>query len=421
MRLVVVLAVLFAAFPSAGLAVPPPNDNRADAVAIPSFPSTVSPPLQRRPSSGSTRRCRGAAASSRRCGTGSTLLPTGSSPSRSPGRRERRPSCASTGVLVPRSGDRRASPAPGQSGSATFEAVRGNNYLVLVGRRPRSPTGRSTSRPSSSCRRRTTTGVGARVAPAGAVPGHARRHVGRVRSGVQDGQRLGLVSHDRRSRRARFAANRRPRWLDAAVAVIRVRASCASPGADESSGGRVGHVRGARGGTYLIAIGHEGSDPGRSGSSRCSPRRWRVARRKSAPARRRRSTLHGLTDVNDVWRSRCRPARLSARVLVGTCASVSLRARRNLDRPLRSSTAAASRPSLRARTAPEPTCSRSWRAGRLARSRTGSDSHRRRGRPRCRRLLRNRATTHGSLDPDASTCATSTTSTSSAERTSSWQ
>jgi hypothetical protein len=42
MRLVVVLAVLFAAFPSAGLAVPPPNDNRADALAIPSFPSTVS-------------------------------------------------------------------------------------------------------------------------------------------------------------------------------------------------------------------------------------------------------------------------------------------------------------------------------------------------------------------------------------------
>src|ERR671911_2384345 len=142
MRSLITLVLLLLALPEAASAAPPPNDNRADAEAIPSFPfavggTTVEATVERLDPQVS------------RCGRVESTLwyridtaPDGligltvkGSPGVAPVLRiyRRTPSaiqevdCASAG--------------PGATVAASLDAVRGSNYLILVGRRPGTPDG----------------------------------------------------------------------------------------------------------------------------------------------------------------------------------------------------------------------------------------------------------------------------------------
>ena len=109
-----------------------------------------------------------------------------------------------------------------------------------------------------------------------------------------------------------------------------------------------------QGATYLIAIGHvENADPGTFRlETFLSEAAESTAGGEDAASGRRPLSVHGLTDVNDVWRVSMRPG-TTYRIgfAASSCADVSLRARRQLTRRSPPLTAAATGHSRRAPTA----------------------------------------------------------------------
>ena len=409
MRPIVVLAVLFSVFPSAGLAAPPANDNRADAAAIPSFPSTLTATT----AEATVERLDPQVS---RCGRvdatvwyridtapdGLVSLTIAGSPGTAPVLRIYRRARSSIQEIDC------AAPAPGQSASATFEAVRGNNYLVLVGRRPGSPDGTFDLKaelflPPANDNR----GGALALRLPGAVAGST---LGATSDEFDPGCGIGggtvwYRMTGGRGGRALLRLTARGE-LDAAVAVLeRVRSqlrrvACAQTNR-QGGGSATFTVR--RGGTYFIAVGHrDGSDPGtfRLESLLSEAAESRRAG-KQLPRAGVGTTLHGLTDINDVWRISMQPG-TTYRLGFSSepCASVSLRARRSLDRPL-------ALLDCRGFTTftPGPDGAGDYVLEVVAGGEARTQSYRLRFAPAAPDdlgvgvLLRNRATTRGSLDP----------------------
>src|SRR6185503_14514428 len=93
-----------------------------------------------------------------------------------------------------------------------------------------------------------------------------------------------------------------------------------------------------RGATYLIAVGHvRNADPGTFRiDALVSEAAESLKAGKALPRAGARSSVHGLTDVNDVWRVSMRPG-TTYRIgfsSVSSCPSVSLRTRRHPERQL---------------------------------------------------------------------------------------
>jgi hypothetical protein len=343
MRILAALAFLLLAVPGTASAAPPANDNRADAAAIPSFPASIA---------GTTVEA-----------TVERLDPQVSRCGRVEATSWYRVDIAPDGLIaitvkgaagvapVVRVYRRGASAiqeadcgsaGPGGSASASIEAVRGSNYLVLVGRRPGTPDGAfelsaqlflppaNDSRGGASPLR---------------LPGSTRGSTLGATGDEADpgcGIRGGTVWYRMTSRREGRVLLRLSAQgdLDAAVAVLeRVRSRLRGIGcAQTDRQGRATVAFGARrGGSYLIVVGHvQNADPG---TFRLDTLLSEAAESRAAGARLARtgvrSTVHGLTDVNDVWRVSMRPG-VTYRIGFSSspCATVTLRPRRSLGREL---------------------------------------------------------------------------------------
>ena len=340
---IIPLVLLLLLVPGTALAAPPPNDNRADAAAIPSFPYTVA---------GTTAEA-----------TVERLDPQVSRCGRVESTSWYRVDTAPDGLIaitvkgaagvapvirVYRRGPSAieeidcGSAGPGGSASASLETVRGSNYLVLVGRRPATPDGgfelsaQLFLPPANDSRG----GAGLLKLP-GTVRGSTLGATGDEADpgcGIRGGTVWYRMTSGREGRvLLRLAAQGE---LDAAVVVLeRVRSrirgvACAQTNREGRA--TVGlAVR--RGGSYLIVVGHvAGADPGtfRLDSLLSEAAESRAAGRQLARSGVR-STVHGLTDVNDVWRVSMRPG-VTYKLGFSSqpCASVTLRSRRNLGRVL---------------------------------------------------------------------------------------
>ena len=313
MRTLMLLTFVLLAVPGTALAAPPANDNRAEAEAIPAFPHTLSattaeatverldPQVSRCGSIASTVWYRIDTAPDGLIGV-TVKGAAGVAPIlriyRRGGSAIQELDCASAG--------------PGGTASASLDPVRGSNYFVLVGRRPGSADGSFDLHaelflPPSNDNR---TG-----AQAVALPGSIR---GTTFGATGDdaprgcGLDLGTVWY-----RVRSAAGRRvvltvaaAGTLDASFAVVEQRRSqlrtqaCGRTG--DNGRGRLTYVP-RQGGTYFVLVGHLGrSDPGAfTLSGVVAQPAERVAR--SLPRNGARSTVHPLTDVNDLWQFELRP------------------------------------------------------------------------------------------------------------------
>lgn len=338
------LIVAALALPGAAFAAPPPNDNRADAEAIPAFPQTIA---------GSTVEA-----------TVERLDPQVSRCGRVEGTVWYRIDTAPDGLIsvtvaggqgvapvlrVYRRGGSAiqeldcASAGPGGTASASLEAVRGSTYLVLVGRRPGSADGSFELRAELFLPPPNDDRGGARAIR---LPGSVRGSTLGATGDEADPGRCGL---DGGTVWYRLASRRDGRvllrltaagQLDAAIVVLeRIRSrtttlTCAvTDGRGRASVGFA--VR--RSATYLVAIGHvESADPGTFRiEALLSEAAESLRAGKALPRGGTRSTLHGLTDVNDVWRVTMQPGTTYRIGFASSpCAGVTLRATRRLTRSL---------------------------------------------------------------------------------------
>jgi len=343
MRTLVTLAFLLLAFPGAASAAPPLNDNRADAAAIPTFPftaaaTTIEATVERLDPQVS------------RCGRveSSTWYRIDTAPDGLIGVTARGAAGVAPVLRVYRRGASAiqeadcGSAGPGGTASATLETVRGSNYLILVGRRPGTPDGAFE--------------LGAQLflppandnrggAPLLKLPGTVRGStLGATGDEADPGCGLegGTVWYRIASRREgrvllRLSAQGE---LDAAVAVLeRVRSRVQRVTCTQTDRrGRASVTFNAhRAASYLIVVGHvQGADPG---AFRLDALLSETAERLTAGRRLgragTRATVHGLTDVNDVWRVSMQPgATYRIGFTSAPCAVVTLRARSRLDRVL---------------------------------------------------------------------------------------
>jgi hypothetical protein len=344
MRTLVLLAFLLLAAPGTALAAPPPNDNRADAEAIPVFPHTVTATT----AEATVERLDPQVS---RCGRVESTVwyridtaPDGligitvkGGPGVAPvlrvygrgGSAIRELDCASAGA--------------GGTVSASLDAVRGSSYFVLVGRRPGTADGSFDLRAELF------------LPP----PNDDRGGAQSVKlPGATGGTTLGATADDADPGRCaltggtvwyRLASRREGRillrltaagQLDAGIVVLeRVRSrteTLTCEVTDRRGRATVGFAS-RRGAVYLVAIGHVGrSDPGTFRLETFlseAPESLRAGKR--LPAGGARATVHGLTDVNDVWRVSMRPGTTYRLGFSSTsCAYVSLRARRQPTREL---------------------------------------------------------------------------------------
>jgi hypothetical protein len=335
--------VLTLALPGRALAAPPPNDNRADAAAIPTFPSTL-------PGTTAEATVERLDPQVSRCGRVESTVwyrvdtapdgvvsisVTGAAGVAPVLRLYRRTASAIQEADC-------ASAGPGGTATASLEAVRGSNYLVLVGRRPGTTDGPFEVRAELFL-------PPANDEPGGAqalrLPGSVRGSTLGATAGEADpgcGLAAGTVWYRMASRRdgtimLRLAAQGS---LDAAVAVLeRVRSRVrrvACRGTD-GRGRAVVAFPSRRGATYLVAVGQvAGSAPGtfQLQSLLSEPAESRAAGR-ALPRGGVRSTVHALTDVNDVWRITMQPG-ITYRIGFSSdaCAYAVLRPRRQLQRAL---------------------------------------------------------------------------------------
>ena len=343
MRILAALAFLLVAVPGTAVAAPPPNDNRADAAPIPSFPSaiagTTAEATVERLDPQVSRCGRVEATSWYRVDTapdGLIAITVKGAAGVAPVVRVYR-----RGASAIQEADC-GSAGPGGSASASLEAVRGSNYLILVGRRPATSDGgfelsaQLFLPPANDSRG---------GAPLLKLPGTVRGSTLGATGDDADpgcGIRGGSVWYRMTSRREGRVLLRLSAQgdLDAAVVVLeRVRSRLRGIGcAQTDRQGRATVAFGARrGGSYLIVVGHvQNADPGTFRlDSLLSEAAESRAGGKLLTSAGVRSTLHGLTDVNDVWRVSMRPG-VTYRIgfTSSPCAAVTLRSRRNLGREL---------------------------------------------------------------------------------------
>lgn len=346
MRKLTLLALLLLATPGTALAAPPANDNRADAEAIPAFPHTLSATTVE----ATVERLDPQVS---RCGRIESTLwyrvdtapdgliaitvkgAAGVAPVlriyRRGGSAIREADCASAG--------------PGGSASASIETVRGSSYLVVVGRRPSTPDGgfelsAELFLPPANDNR---PGAQAIAKLPGSVRGTTLGATGDEADPARCGIDGGTVWYRLASRRdgrvlLRLTAAGQ---LDAAIVVIervRSRSRHVTCGVTNRRGQATVSFASRRGATYLIAVGHvEGADPGTFRIDALASEAAESRRAgKRLPRAGVRSSVHGLTDVNDVWRVSMRPG-TTYRIgfsSSSSCPAVSLLARRSLGRRL---------------------------------------------------------------------------------------
>ncbi len=343
MRIPAALAFLLLAVPGTAVAAPPPNDNRADAAPIPSFPSVI-------PGTTAEATVERLDPQVSRCGRveATSWYRVDTAPDGLIAVTVKGAAGVAPVVRVYRRGSSAiqeadcGSAGPGGIASASLEAVRGSNYLILVGRRPATADGAFELSaqlflpPANDSRG---------GAPLLKLPGTVRGSTLGATGDEADpgcGIRGGTVWYRMASRRdgrvlLRLAAQGE---LDAAVVVLeRIRSRVRGVGCAQTD--RQGRATVAfearRGGSYLIVVGHvQNADPGtfRLDSLLSEAAESRAAGKRLAGAGVR-ATVHGLTDVNDVWRVTMRPG-VTYRIGFSSspCAAVTLRSRRNLGREL---------------------------------------------------------------------------------------
>lgn len=346
MRRLLASALTMLALPATALAAPPPNDSRADAEAIPAFPHTLSATTAE--------------------ATVERLDPQVSRCGRVEGTLWYRIDTAPDGLIgltvkgaagvAPVLRIYRRTPSaiqevdcgsagPGGTTSASLDAVRGSNYLVLVGRRPGTPDGAFELRAELFLPPANDNRGGAQAVR---LPGSIRGTTLGATADDADpgacGLRGGTVWYRLASRRdgrvlLRLTAAGQ---LDAAVTVlqrVRSRTEGVVCAATNRRGVATVGFASRRGATYLIAVGHvANADPGTFridtflSEAAESLRAGRLLPRGGV-----RSDVHGLTDVNDVWRVSMRPGTTYRLGFSSpSCASVTLRAQRVLSRALAS-------------------------------------------------------------------------------------
>ena len=310
-RLSILLLALLAA-PGTALAAPPSNDNRADAQALESFPAVVA---------GSTAEATVERLDPQLSQCGPVEATVWYRIDQAPDGRIVVSNQGAGYAPVIRVYRRQTSTireldcgsaAAGGRASASFEAVRGAGYLVLVGKRPGTADAAFELRaelflpPANDSRR------GARTV---SLPGSIRGTTLGATADESDPEGCDLtgasVWYRLRSPLGRrvvltvaAAGN-----LDASFAVVEQRRSqaraigCSQTG-DGGRGGGTYVPR--RGSAYFAVVGHQGtSDPGTfTLSGVVAQPAERVARQ--LPGRGVRSSVHYLTDVNDLWRVQLR-------------------------------------------------------------------------------------------------------------------
>jgi len=346
MRMLRLVVLLLLAVPGTAIAAPPANDNRADAEAIPAFPHTLGattaeatverldPQVSRCGRIESTLWYRidtapdGLIALTVKGGTGvAPVLRI----YRRRGSTIQEVDCASAG--------------PGGSASASLEAVRGSSYFVLVGRRPSTPDGGFELRAELFLPPANDNRGGAQAIPK--LPGSVRGTTLGATGDDADPGRCGLAGAtvwyrlpSRRDGRILLRLSAAGQ-LDAAIVVLeRVRSQSRNVtcGTTNRRGQATVAFASRRGATYLIAVGHvQNADPGtfRIDALASEAAESRAAG-KPLPRAGVRSSVHGLTDVNDVWRVTMRPG-TTYRIgfsSSSSCPAVTLRARRSVGRQL---------------------------------------------------------------------------------------
>jgi hypothetical protein len=344
MRRLVGLAFLLLALPGTALAAPPANDNRADAEAIPTFPHTLTattaeatverldPQVSRCGRVESTLWYRIDTAPDGLIGV-SVKGAAGVAPVV---RIYRRLPSAISEVDC-------ASAAPGGTASASLEPVRGSNYLILVGRRAGTPDGSIELRAELFLPPPNDNRAGAQAVK---LPGSIRGTTLGATADDADPRRCGMTGStvwyrlasrgDRRVLVRLTAAGQ----LDAALAVVervRSRTTVVTCGATDRRGRATVTFASRKGATYLLAVGHvANADPGTFRvETFVSEAAESLRAGKRLPAGGARSTVHGLTDVNDVWRVSMRQGTTYRIGFTSpACAYVTLRARRQPSRVL---------------------------------------------------------------------------------------
>jgi hypothetical protein len=342
MRTLTLLVLLLLTLPGTALAAPPANDNRADAEPIPAFPHTLAATT----AEATVERLDPQVS---RCGRVDSTLwyridtaPDGLIALTVKGAA----SVAPVLRIYRRAGSTIqevdcASAGPGGTASASLEAVRGSGYLVLVGRRPSTPDGGFELRAELFLPPANDSRVGAQAIPR--LPGSVRGTTLGATGDEADPDRCGIAGA---TVWYRLASRRDGRillrltaagQLDAAIVVLeRVRSqtrgvTCA---VTNRSGQAVTTFASRRGATYLIAVGHiRNADPGTFRIDALASEAAESRRAgKTLPRAGVRSSVHGLTDVNDVWRVSMSPG-TTYRIGFSSgsaCPTVSLHSRRNL-------------------------------------------------------------------------------------------
>ena len=346
MRILMLLTLMLLAVPGTALAAPPANDNRAAAEAIPAFPHTVAATT----AEATVERLDPQVS---RCGRIESTLwyridtaPDGLIALTVKGaagvapvlRIYRRTASAIQEVDC-------ASAGPGGSASASLEAVRGSGYLVLVGRRPTTTDGGFELRAELFLPPANDNRAGAQAIAK--LPGSVRGTTLGATGDEADPSRCGVVGAtvwyrlpSRRDGRILLRLTAAGQ-LDAAIVVLeRVRSQThtVTCGATNRRGQATVSFASERGATYLIAVGHvRNADPGTFRiDALVSEAAESLRAGKPLPRAGIRSSVHGLTDVNDVWRISMRPG-TTYRIgfsSASSCPSVSLRARRQVARRL---------------------------------------------------------------------------------------
>ena len=349
MRRLAVLALLLFSLPSTASAAPPVNDNRADAAPLETFPlvltaTTAEATVERLDPQVSE------------CGRVESTLwyridtaPDGriavtvkGTPGFAPVVRIYRKTRSAI-----QEADCGSAPAGG-SATASIEATRGSNYLVLVGRKPNTADGQFELRaelflPPANDR----SGGAQRIpGPPGTVRGTTLGATGDDNDPEGCGLTGGTVWYRLRAPRdgrilLRLSADGN---FDAALVVLeRVRSHLDSIacGSTDRRGRVSGTFRSRRGSTYFVVVGHTRGD--RPGTFRLEALASEAAESlragKALPRGGARSSVNGLTDVNDVWRVSMQAGatyRIGFSSSPSTCARVTLRSLRRLGATLAS-------------------------------------------------------------------------------------
>ena len=318
MRKLLASALAALVLPVAAAAAPPPNDNRVDATPVAAFPATVpgttvEATVERLdPQLSECGRVEASVwyridAAPDGLGVVAIKATPGMAPIVRVYQRER------SGIDELDCG----SAAAGGLASASFETVRGSGYLVLVGRRPGTadgafeltaelflPPANDRSSGASPMRRLPSTVRGTTL---GATGDDGDPYRCDLRGGTV-WYRLRVQAERRVVLRLAAAGD-----LDAALVVverIRSRRTPVTCGRTDSRGTASASFVPRRGASYFVVVGHqEDSGPGTFTLQGLAAEPAERLPGRALPPGGARSTVHGLTDVNDIWYVELQPGR----------------------------------------------------------------------------------------------------------------